>query len=188
VPVHVTKPRARRAAAAPGPWAITVAATAVSTYALDAVATVAGVALVATGLLAGLGHGLLAGALALTYVAWAAGMRVNLRANWELLEATGTSTNALSKAAHAIARRRGMSAAAQRLASSGGYVVTELAKELPYYAAAFGAVMASGSLGTNDALIFLAGTNLGAGIYEYGLARLTRVFLQARRHGVARSA
>jgi hypothetical protein len=161
---------------APRRWAVTFTATAVSTYALDAVATAFGVALVASGLLAGLGHALVLVALALSYVAWGAGLRVNLRANQSLLERTGTSTNALSKAAYdLVAPRR------PRLgtfAAAAGYVATEIAKEIPYYAGAFGAAVLSDSVSSNDALIFLAGANLGAAAYEYGLARLTRAFLR----------
>jgi hypothetical protein len=181
MPTLLTASRARPAAARPGPWAVTVAATALSTYALDAVATVAGIVLVASQLLGGVGQPVLVGLLAVTYVAWAAGMRVNLHANWLLLEATGTSTNALSKAAHDIALRRAASAAGRRLASSGGYVATELAKEVPYYAGAFAAVVATDSIGSREALIFLAGTNVGAAVYEYALGHLTRAFLSARQ-------
>ena len=71
-------------------WAATVGATAVSTYALDAVATTTGAALAASGLLHGAPHALLLGLLALSYVAWGAGLRRSLSANWALLEATGT--------------------------------------------------------------------------------------------------
>jgi hypothetical protein len=62
-----------------------------------------------------------------------------------------------------------------------GYAGTELAKEIPYYAGAFGTAAVSDSVTTNHALIFLAGANLGAAAYEYGLARLTRVVLRRRR-------
>jgi hypothetical protein len=178
--VPVTATRAQPAAKRPAAWAITLAATAVSTYALDAVATVAGIALAASQALAGLGVTALAALLAVTYVVWGAGLRVNLRANWLLLEATGASTNAPSKAAFDLARRRGASVRARRLASAGGYVATELAKELPYYAGAFGAALASDGIAARDALIFLIGTNLGAAAYEYGVGRLTHAFLSAR--------
>jgi len=62
-------------------------------------------------------------------------------------------------------------------------VATELAKEIPYYAGAFGAALLSDSVSSNDALVFLAGANLGAPAYEYALGRLTRLFLrlQSRR-------
>ena len=72
------------------------------------------------------------------------------------------SSNALSKAAFELARPRGWSARARRIAAGGGYVATELAKEAPYYAGAFGAALVSDSVSSNDALIFLAGANLGA--------------------------
>ena len=161
--------RARRR---PGPWIATAAATAVSTYALDGVATATGVALAASGLLAALSHDVLLPILAVSYLAWFAGMRVNLAANWALLRRTGASTNVLSKVAYELAP-----AGRRRLAASAGYVLTELAKEIPYYAGAFGANVASDAVSANDALVFLAGANAGAALYEYGLARLTRAFL-----------
>jgi hypothetical protein len=95
-----------------------------------------------------------------------------------MLSATGVSSNAFSKAAHDLARARGASARRRRLAASAGYVLTEIAKELPYYIGAAGAALVSDALTSRDALIFLAGTNVGAAIYEYALARATRVFLR----------
>ena len=162
------------------PWVVTIGATAVSAYALDAVATAAGVLLVASHALSGLLHWQALVFLAATYVAWGAGLRVNLRANWSLLERTGTSTNALSKAAHDLTRLRTASVRARRIASAAGYVVTELAKEIPYYAGAFGAAVVTDSVSSTDAILFLAGANLGAAGYEYGLARLTRTALRRR--------
>jgi hypothetical protein len=160
-------------------WLITLGATAASTYALDAVATAAGVALVASGLLSGFDHLLALAFLAASYVAWGFGLRVNLAANWLLLRRTGTSSNVISKAAFEITGRR--SERAQRVAAGAGYVVTELAKEAPYYAGAFGAAVLTDAVSSNEALIFLAGANLGAAAYEYGLARLTRGLLARRR-------
>ena len=114
----------------------------------------------------------------LTYVAWAAGLRVNLAANWRLLNRTGASTNALSKAGFDLARRR--SPRVRRFAAGAGYVLTELVKEAPYYSGAFGAALATDSVSANDALVFLGGANLGAGLYEYGLARATTALLGRR--------
>jgi hypothetical protein len=75
------------------------------------------------------------------------------------------------------------SSAPSRFASQAGYVSTEIAKEIPYYAGAFGAALLSDSVSSNDALVFLAGANLGAAAYEYALGRLTRTFLRLRtRH------
>jgi hypothetical protein len=161
-------------------WSVTMLATAASTYALDGCAVAAGALLAASGLLGGLDHPLLLAFLAATYAAWFAGMRVNLAANWSLLARTGTSTNALSKAAHDIARARHAGPRLRRLAASAGYVVTELAKEVPYYASASGTALLSDSVSAADAIIFLAGTNIGAGIYEYCLARATRGYLHRR--------
>ena len=159
---------------------MTIAATALSTYALEAIATAAGIALAASHVLRGLDQVLLLGFLGGSYVVWGAGLRLNLMANWALLEQTGTSTNALSKAAHDLAKLRAMSLRARRRASAIGYVGTELAKEAPYYAGAFGATIVTSSISSTDALIFLAGTNLGAAVYEYALARGTRAFLSRR--------
>jgi hypothetical protein len=167
---------ARRAKA----WAVTFAATVASAYALDAIATTAGVLLAASALLGGADHATVLVFLAATYVIWGAGLRVNLSANWTLLEQTGTSTNAFSKAAHDIVRSRSASLRAARAASSLGYVGTELAKEFPYYAGALGAAVLSDSVSSNDAIVFLGGANLGAAAYEYGLAGLTKAFLGRR--------
>lgn len=169
--VRLTIPNQRAFSA----WVITLAATAVSTYALDAVATAAGVLLVASGLLSGLDRALLLALLAATYVLWGIGMWTNLRANWLLLRRTATSTNLLSKAAFELTRRR--APRRQRFAAGAGYVATELAKEAPYYAGAFGAAALTDAVSSNDALVFLAGTNLGAAAYEYLLACLTRRLL-----------
>jgi hypothetical protein len=162
-------------------WGVTLAATVASTYALDAVATVCGVLLAASALLRDVDHTLLLGFLAGTYVLWWAGLRVNLGANSRLLEETGTSTNVLSKVAYDLVKRRTDSVRARRLASAIGYVVTELAKEVPYYAGAVGAAVLSDSVSSNDALVFLGGANLGAAVYELGLARVTRAVLRLRQ-------
>jgi hypothetical protein len=161
-------------------WAVTLAATVASTYLLDLVATAAGVALAASHLLRGVDHWLVVAFLVASYVAWGFGLRVNLAANWALLEDTGTSTSALSKAAYDIAGLGRRSERFRRIASQAGYVSTELAKEVPYYAGAFGTALLSDSVSSNDALVFLAGANLGAAAYEYALGRLTRVFLRLR--------
>jgi hypothetical protein len=161
-------------------WVVTVLATAASTYALDAFAVAAGALLAGSGILGGLDRPLLLVLLAVTYVVWAAGMRVNLAANWSLLTRTGASTNALSKAAHDIARARNAGSRTCRHAASSAYVLTEIAKEVPYYASAFGATLVTDAVSASDAIIFLAGTNIGAAMYEYGLARATRLFLRRR--------
>jgi hypothetical protein len=157
-------------------WGITLTATAASTYALDVVATATGLALAASHLLRGLDQLAVLAFLAGTYVAWGAGLRVNLAANARLLERTGTSTNALSKAAYDLVRLRTASLRARRIAAAAGYIATELVKEIPYYAGAF-AVLLTDTMTAKDALIFLGGANLGAAAYEYGLARATRAVL-----------
>ncbi len=159
-------------------WTVTAGATLVSTYALDAVATAAGVALAATGLPQRGGHAAVLALLVASYIAWGAGLRVNLAANWDLLCRTGASTNLLSKLFFALAARSG--GRWRRHAASAGYVLTELAKEAPYYAGAFGTLLVTDTVSADDALVFLAGANLGAAVYELGLARATRVLLRRR--------
>ena len=72
-------------------WLVTLAATAASTYALDAVATAARVLLVASGALGAAGHTAVLAFLAASYVAWGLGLRANLGANRRLLAHTGTT-------------------------------------------------------------------------------------------------
>ncbi len=170
-----------------GRWAVTIAATALSTWMLEVVATAAGLALVATQLLQTAPHGLVLGFLAITYLAWAAGLRVNVQANWRLLEDTGTSTNALSKGLFDLLRHRSSSRRALRTASAVGYITPEIAKEAPYYAGAFGAALLSEAVDATDALIFLSGTNIGAAAYEYTVGRLTRRYLDGRSRRSART-
>ena len=160
-------------------WMITLAATAASTYALDALATAAGALLVTSQLLSGLDHPLVLVLLAATYVLWGVAVWANVGANWSLLQSTGTSTNALSKAAFELTRRMG--ARTQLVAAAAGYVATEIAKEAPYYAGAFGAAVLTEAVSSTDALLFLAGANLGAAAYEYLLARLTRRLVRRTR-------
>ncbi|MFO1037639.1 MAG: hypothetical protein U1E45_12390 [Geminicoccaceae bacterium] len=124
-------------------WGMTLGATAVSTYALDAIAAGAGILLVASEILADLDQRSVLVFLGGSYLLWIAGLRVNLAANWELLESTGTSTNAPSKAAYDIVASRTGNVRARRTASAVGYVATEIAKETPYYAGALGAALAS---------------------------------------------
>ena len=162
------------------PWALTATATVASTYALDAVATAAGFLLAGSHVLGGLDHRALVVFLVATYAIWGLGLRANLSANWLLLEQTGTSTSIASKAAYDLAAARTPSLRRRRLASAAGYVGTELVKELPYYSGAFAAALTD-SVTSADALIFLGGANLGAALYEYGVARLTRAFLRRRR-------
>ncbi|GIF68786.1 hypothetical protein Ais01nite_68210 [Asanoa ishikariensis] len=161
-------------------WTVSAAATVASTYALDAFAAAAGALVVMSGVLAGLSHGWVVVVLVGSYVLWALGLRTNLRANGALLAATGTSTNVLSKAAYDLTRRFARSERAPRVAAAVGYAGTEVIKELPYYAAAFGAAAATEAITGADALVFLAGANLGAAVYEYGLGRLTSWFLRRR--------
>jgi hypothetical protein len=102
-----------------------------------------------------------------------------------LLAATGISTNVLSKAAYDVTRRRTSNPRAPRLAAAVGYIGTEVALEVPYYAAAFGAAALTDSITSAEAVVFLGGANLGAALYVYGLALLTSVFLQRRRRRYA---
>lgn len=143
-------------------------------------ATAAGLLLATSGILDGRGKPVLVGLLVVSYGVWGLGLRTNLRANRELLTLTGTSTNVLSKAAHDLALARSAGPRALHHASAGGYVASELVKEVPYYAGAFGASAVTYAVTSSDALVFLVGTNLGAGAYEHGPGRITRLLLSRR--------
>jgi hypothetical protein len=143
-------------------WIATLAASFVTFYALDMVATGAGLLLVASGLLAGISHWQALALWAATNVVWGAGLWSMLLANWELLQRTGASTNILSKAAYDLAARLAVSRRWQCVAANLGYVSTELAKEAPYYVGAAGVALFSDSVTAVDALVFIVGTNIGA--------------------------
>jgi hypothetical protein len=159
---------------------VSVAATLVSTGALELIATIGGALLAWSRFLDWASHRHVLGFLAATYVLWAAALWRNLVVNWRLLEATGVSTNVCSKAAYELVRLRTRSRRAMKAASMAGYISIEVAKELPYYAGAFVAALVSGSVDSTDALIFLAGTNVGAAFYEYGIARIVAMYLARR--------
>jgi hypothetical protein len=161
-------------------WAVTVVATAVSTLALDIVAAASGLVLAGSHVLHGMSAGVLVGLLGITYVVWGVALRVNLVANGRLLEESGTSTNVVSKTLFELARVRSWSQRGTRAAAAAGYVATEIAKEAPYYAGAYGTALLSDTVDATDALVFLAGTNLGAAVYEYSVARLSHRLLDRR--------
>jgi hypothetical protein len=167
-------------------WAVTVAANCISMCALDVIATAAGVLLATSHLLDDAPHGVVGGFLAATYLLWAAALRINVAANWRLLEETGTSTSLPSKLMFDIVRLHSSSQRGPRAASAAGYIATELAKEAPYYAGAFGTALISDTIDSTDALVFLAGTNVGAALYEYGLAWLSITLLDRRSRRLAR--
>ena len=178
--VSATAPSASHPLRAPLRWVVTVVATGISVISLDLMATAVGVMVVTSHVLDGVTHELAIGLLAVTYLLWAGALGKNVVANWRLLELTGACTNLPSKVMFEVARRRSSSARVSRVATAAGYIVTEIAKEAPYYAGAFGTALVSDAVDSTDALIFLAGTNIGAAVYEYGLAALSNTFLNRR--------
>lgn len=159
-------------------WTVTAAATAASALALDVTASAVGIVLVARHVLVDAPMAVMVGFLVATYGLWVAGLRANVAANADLLEATGTSTNALSKLCFDVGRRRAWSDRGARRAAAAGYVALEAGKELPYYLGAFGSAVLTTEVGAAEAIVFLAGTNVGAAGYELSLAKVTR-------HGLA---
>jgi hypothetical protein len=159
-------------------WMVTCVASLVTGYGLDVVATCTGLLLAGTGWLSGIDYRTGIALLLLTYVGWFFGAWSILRANWELLQRTGTSTNLFSKAGHDIAARLGWSVGWRRAATHTGYIITDLLKEVPYYVGAAGAAIFSESIAAVDAIIFLVGANIGATSYgfmqSYGMRRLVR--------------
>ena len=166
-------------------WGVTLAATVASSLVIDLVATGSGLTIAASGVFADRSRSVVICFLAAAYVVWFAAMRVSIHANWRLLCATGACTNGLSKLGFDIARRRGWSERAERLASAAGYVIREAAMDVSYYVGAFGTALVSDSVDTTDALVFLGGANLGAAGYEYVAAVLSRCYLDRRAGGVA---
>ena len=158
-------------------WVATAAASFVTAYALDFVATSLGLLVVASGLLSGIGF---VGALLLlvaSYVFWGVGLWAVIKANWALLQRTGACTNILAKAGHDLAVRLGWSLRGRKVAAYVGNTATELAKEAPYYIGAGGFALFTDSVSAVDAIVFLAGANTGAAIYGFALARGLGYFL-----------
>jgi len=169
-------------------WGASLVATVASTYALDAFAGATGAVLVGSGVLAEVGRPGMVALLVVSYAVWGLGLRASLRANGALLLTTGTSTNIVSKAAYDLTRRHSAGTRAAQLAAALGYLGTELAKEVPYYLGAFGAAALTDAVTSTGALVFLTGANLGAALYEYGLARVTRAFVHRRVETSVRTA
>ena len=159
-------------------WLASAAGTVASVYALDGIATATGGALEFSPLLDRASLAKVLVVLAGSYLLSAAAFRVALDANWALLDATGATCNLASLVAYQFVRHRTDCPRLHRLAAGVGYVGTELVKEAPYYLAAFGTAAVSAQLTSRDALIFLAGTNLGAAAYEYVFGCLVRLGLR----------
>ena len=146
-----------------GSWVITLVATAVSTYALDAFAIVVGALLAASGSSPG-------STGRRCSPSWPPPTRSGAPACASISRRTGRcSSRHRREHEHPLqgrARHRaGSDTRARACAASRhrrGYVLTELAKEVPYYASATGAVLVSDTVSASEAIVFLAGTNLGA--------------------------
>jgi hypothetical protein len=158
-------------------WIATVAASLVTAYALDLVATALGLLVVASGLLSGIGYVEALLILLASYVFWGSGLWAVLKANWALLQRTGACTNILAKAGHDLAVRLGWSLRGRKVAAYVGNTATELAKEAPYYIGAGGFALFTDTVSAIDAIVFLAGANTGAAIYGFALARGLGYFL-----------
>lgn len=118
-----------------------------------------------------------------SYIMWRGGLSSSLAANWRLLETTGTSTSLLSKLVYDLAGRRTTRTDLRQVLSGAGYLVFELAKESPYYIGAFGLAFTSDAVSGEEALIFLAGANVGVAIHEYELGWSARILLDKAEIG-----
>lgn len=150
-----------------------------SSWLLDGLATLVGVAVVAWG---GFDHvpiGALVVASIVSYVAWGAGLIFNVNANGRLLATHGVSTNLVSKIVHdVVARRRRSTERARRVAAASGYVVLELVKEVPFVVGAIGVVAVSDSLATPSFFAFMIGANAAAATYELAVGLGTNRLLR----------
>lgn len=155
-------------------WGLTLGATVGSSMLLEAPATVGGTALVNTHLLQTMDTKGLLALLGVSYASWAYGMHKGIKANINALEQTGMGSNVFSKVAFDNVKHRTL----QKITVGTSYVVPEVAKEIPYYAGAFGAD-AAGIINTKEAIIFLAGANVVAAGYEVAQAK-TMDFLVRR--------
>ena len=171
-------------------WGITVGAFVASTSVIDYMAFMTGTAAVIVDKAAEhpIDNVNTAGMLALlagTYLTWGAGMRKNIKQNWELLEHEGWSTNAPSKAMHDLAESKGYSEKWQKRLTGAGYVATEAVKELPWWVGA-GLAEYTDLLSFKESLLFIAGANIGATLYEYGAAYGTEAYLRFKEKRATR--
>ncbi len=166
-------------------WAITLPANVASFVILDVFATVVGIAVVQFHPFADVNTSLAVALLVGSYAFWLLGLNNAIQQNERLLKRTGVSTSALSKFAYDTSSKMSNNKRIQKYATATGYVAWELLKEIPYYVAAFAPIVASTlpfipklNYTLHDALAFLAGANIAAGLYEYGLALITKQGLQ----------
>jgi hypothetical protein len=162
-------------------WGTTVVAAVASSWLVDGLATLVGVAVVASAVLDGVPGGVLVAAALASYVGWGAAMLVDVRANGRLLGSVGVSTSLASKVVHdLVARRDGASERARRVAAAGGYVGLEVVKEVPFLIGAVGIIAVSDSLATPSFFAFLIGANLAAAAYELSVGVGTGALLRRR--------
>jgi hypothetical protein len=162
-------------------WGTTIVAAVASSWLVDGLATLVGVAVVASAVFDGVPVGVLVVASLASYVAWGAAMLVNVRANGRLLGSVGVSTSLVSKVVHdLVARRDGASDRSRRTAAAIGYVGLEVVKEVPFLIGAVGVVAVSDSLATPSFFAFLIGANLAAAAYELSVGFGTGALLQRR--------
>lgn len=165
-------------------WIFTIGVFLGSIGVIDGIATLFGTILVVSGLFEDFSILHLTVFILGTYIFWFYGINANLKANWNALEQEGVSTNVPSKALYDFSKSRKYSLRVQKITAGFGYVITELTKELPYYVGAFGAASFLEEITNKEAIIFLGGANIGAGIYEYIVARGTNQLLFWRRKSI----
>jgi hypothetical protein len=147
-------------------WGVTVGTNVALSLLLEIPASAAGTGLVDVGLMEHMDTKSLVAVAGASYAFWGYGLRKSIKANMDSLEQTGMGTSPFSK----LAFDRAQTEKGQKFGVAAGYVGWEAAKEIPYYAGALGGV-AAGALNSKEMLIFLAGANVAAGVYEMAVAK-----------------
>lgn len=116
--------------------------------------------------------------VSLSYTTWIAGLAFNVRANWRLLETNDISVSATSKLLHDAAKRATSNRLAQYCATAFGFVIWEAIEEVPWLLATAGIQAAASA---NHGWSFLAGSNLGAAVYNLTQSSLLSRISRLRR-------
>ncbi len=159
--------------------AATAAANATSSYALQLVTLAVATGTAALNPFRPLSRPEVALAVAASYSAWIIGLALNAHANWKLLERDGISVSATSKLLHDAAGRAGYARRLRYAASIFGFVVWEAIEEVPWVLGALGIQAAAAN---NHGWSFLAGSNIGAAVYNLAQSGLlSRIQARQRR-------
>ncbi len=176
-------------------YGITSLSSVASGFTLEAICVPTGVAAATMNPLKEVSFEAALGILGVSYVAWGYGIWTNYNQVWKALQEVGVGTSVWAKVGYDLStaatsrdffkKMPAVSEFLKRGSTLIGFTALELAKELPYYAVAFGGKLAIEQLDLNlytpnMEISFLAGANLAAALFNsvqaVGIAEALRVY------------